>query len=884
MADPFILSLASCLDPRLVGGKAAGLAKLIIHGFPVPPGICLTVAAYRDELNQAGCEVHDWRARLEDATHTVRQRMLEQYRQRIETLIVSQSLTEALLTETRRLASESPVEGGTLWAVRSSATNEDSAGASFAGVYRTLLGIKRESLPRAICACWASLWTEAAFSYQQRAALKTPSEMAVVIQPLLSPIAAGVAYSRHPVTGRSDVVVVNAVWGLAEPLVAGTATPDQYVVAISASDRSSATRVIEQAIAEKRIRRVVTPTGVRDEPVPDKLRNTPAIGDPDVLTLAAFTKTIEQMMGQPVDVEWAIEQVGLWLLQARPISAPPQMIGLAPDLCEWSRANFKETLPELPSPLGLSFLEEFMENNILRHYRRLGCTIPLGICSVRVIHGRPFINVTLLQSFMAQLGGNPALISDQMGGQAHLPAELPPPLPWWKLARAGMLMMWKMSRAVHCAPAWFAEMKEMAVAAERATLRTFAPPELLARMDRLGRRLKEKDLTFAIVAGVGQCLQALQYLLERWLGQDWRPLLNAALQGQGTVISALQILRVVELAEIARQEPTARAFFLAEPWQPDQYRVRLNGTRFLHACNAYLEAYGHRAIGESDLAVPRVAEQPESVLEVIRVHVGTPPTRSVAEVQRQQAGAREGALREIRTTLGWRWPYWIVFSYWYRRLCRYLSLREANRHHLMYLSAAIRRFAITLGQRWMVRGIVESPDDVFFLTADEIRAAVAAPDRVWKYVISTRRAEWRQHAERSVPDFLSLSEDSSLAGHQRSPSGEKLRGIPISSGYAEGPVCLVVSPDDLKKVRRGDILVVPVIDPGLAPLFGLAAGLVAEMGGTLSHGAIIAREYGLPTVANVPSAMYQLKDGERVIVDATKGEVQRCEDKPVRPA
>ncbi len=880
MATPFVLPLELCHDPAVVGGKAAGLARLIMHGFPVPPGICLTTAAYQHALRQTGFDANDRWARLEQAPQADRQHMSVEYRQRLEALILPRSMTDALYAGVSHLDRELPTQGQCLWAVRSSATTEDGSRTSFAGVYRTLLGVPLEELPRAICACWASLWTETAFAYRQRATFKAPPSMAVVIQPLLTPMAAGVAYSRHPVTGRSDVVVVNAVWGLGEPLVSGVVTPDQYVMAVSAGDGSSAVRVIEHTIAQKRTRRVVTTAGVRDEPVPDEIQKEPAVREPDLRHLAMLTKRVEQMMDQPVDIEWAIDRMGLWLLQARPISTLPTTRGLTPEAYEWSRANFKETLPELPSPLGLSFLDEFMEDSILSHYRRLGCVIPPGVSSVRVIHGRPFINVTLFQSFVAQLGGNPALVTDQMGGQAHLPAELPPPLPWWKLARAGVLMMWKMRRAVTCAPAWFAEMKAMAAAAERAMLGTLAPHELLAWMDRLGQRLKERDLTFAIVAGVGQCLQALQYLLERWLGQDWRPLLNAALQGRGTVISALQILRVVELAEIARQEPTARTFFFAEPWQPDQYRVKLNGTRFLHACDAYLEEYGHRAIGESDLAVPRVAEQPEYVLGVIRVHVRTPPTRSVAEVQRQQAGARDGALREIRATLGRRRPSWIVFSYWYRRLCRYLALREANRHHLMYFLAAVRRLLFTLGTQWAAQGRIQSPEDIFLLTADEVRTAVADPDRAWTNVVSARRAERREQAEHTVPDFLSSVEEPALASNRPTENDRTLHGIPIGAGSAEGPVRRVLSPDDLAKVKPGDIMVTPVIDPGMAPLFSLAAGLVAEMGGMLSHGAIIAREYGLPTVANIRDVTCLLRDGERVVVDATRGEVRRCENGP----
>ena len=877
MANPSILPLESCVEPNLVGGKAAGLARLITHGFRVPPGICLTTVAYRDALRQAGLDSGDRWAGLEQAPLADRQRMLEEYRQRIETLVVPQSVMDALHAGLSRLAREFSTQGECLWAVRSSATNEDGTRASFAGVYRTLLGVPQEGLPPAICTCWASLWTEVVFSYQQRAAFKTPPEMAIVLQPLINPIAAGVAYSRHPLTGRSDVVVVNAVWGLAEPLVGGAATPDRYGVIVGTKGGSSAIRVIERDIAEKRTRRMVTVAGVRDEPVPGEIQKEPAVQEPDLIHLATLTKRVEQMIGRPVDVEWAIDQAGLWLLQARPIPGMPTARGLTPEACEWSRANFKETLPELPSPLGLSFLEQFMETNILSHYRKLGCVIPRGLSAVRIVRGRPYINVTLFQSFTAQLGGDPALVAEQMGGEGTARAAGSERLAWWKVAWAGLLMLWAIRQAARRAPSWFAELKRMAQAETDDRGRSLAPTDIPARLDRLGQRLNEGDLTFAIVAGVSQGLQALNYFLERWVGECWRPLLNAALQGQGDVISVEQILWLTQLAEIARSEPTVQAFLLVEPWSPDRFRMPLAGTRFLQEFNAYLVEYGHRGIGESDVMSPRFIEQPEYLLGVIRAHVQAPQTRSVSEVLQQQESARHTALQQISTALGWRLPHRVIFQWWYRRLCRYLALREANRHHLMYFSAAVRRLSLVLGQQWTAQGIFESPEDVFFLTSDEIRTAVADSGQGWSHLVSSRREEWRQHAEHRVPDFLSSGEEPTLAGGQPRGGGETLRGIPISAGSVEGPVCRVLSPGDLAKVKPGDIIVTPVIDPGMAPLFGLAAGLVAEMGGTLSHGAIIAREYGLPAIANVPGVTRLLKDGERVVVDATRGTVHSLE-------
>ena len=171
------------------------------------------------------------------------------------------------------------------------------------------------------------------------------------------------------------------------------------------------------------------------------------------------------------------------------------------------------------------------------------------------------------------------------------------------------------------------------------------------------------------------------------------------------------------------------------------------------------------------------------------------------------------------------------------------------------------------------RGILQSRDDIFFLTLDEIKAVASGTAGDWQGVVAARRAEWESHATQSVPDTVCGSDEGVVNEGGRSDG--LLRGLPISAGYAEGPVCLLLSPNDMKKVKRGDILVASVIDPGMAPLMGLAAGLVVEMGGTLSHGAIIAREHGLPAIANVHGVMRLLKNGERVTMDATVGEITR---------
>jgi len=864
-----VLPLEDCADPALVGGKGASLSRLIRSRFHVPPGICVTTHAYRECLRASGVDPAERWARLIEASEKSRAEMLTQTRRFVRTLSLPSSLLDLIHRELDRLG----LSGKTTLAVRSSASDEDNVRATFAGMYSTSLGVPREALASAILDCWASLWTEPALAYRLRIGRRTEPAMAVVLQAMLAPCAAGVAYSRHPLTGNPRHVAINAIFGLAEPLAAGAVIPDQYVVDIG--EPPAPATIVERQVAEKTLARAVTESGIRDLPVTKSEQRQAALDDRDIVAVAELAKAVERTMGHPSDIEWAIDGRAIWLLQARPIPEP-RPTATAQTAIVWSRANFKETLPEVPSPLGLSFLEAFMKHNIVRHYRELGCRVPDRWPTVRIMRGRPYINVSLFQSFTAQLGGDPKLVVEQMGGEDRPPLPGPPRLPWWKILRAGLVMERKIRRAANRAPAWFAEMRQMAAEPPGDSSAQWEPADLLARLDRLNERLTTGDLTLAIVAGVSQGLYTLGLLLPRRLGPGWRPLLNEALQGVGTIISAKQIFWLTELAEKVREEPIAREFLLAEPWEPQTFRSKLAGTGFLRDFDAYLAEYGHRAIGESDPMATRFAEMPDYLLGVIRGHLQAPSTlpRKSADVLRgEQESARIQALQRIRSAFGWRRHEWLLFRYTYNRLCRFLALRETNRHHLMHFTAAARRLLLQVGAAFAASGHLRSKEDVFFLTADEIRAAVAHPASDWKEVVAARHEERAQHMRLDAPD--TVIEGAGAAHREAVAPGETLTGVPISSGYAEGPARIIRSPDDLKKVQRGDILVVSVIDPGMAPVLGLAAGLVVEMGGTLSHGAIIAREYGLPAIANVQGATSLLQDGEPVAVDASQGAIWR---------
>jgi len=306
-----------------------------------------------------------------------------------------------------------------------------------------------------------------------------------------------------------------------------------------------------------------------------------------------------------------------------------------------------------------------------------------------------------------------------------------------------------------------------------------------------------------------------------------------------------------------------------------EIRRRLEGTEVLRAFDRYLEDYGHRGVGESDVMSPRFADRPELLLSVLRTQILAPTGATPADILQRQTVVRGRALAEVRARFGWRFHRWAIFSWWYRRLCRFFALREANRHHLMYYSAAARSLLLRLGEWLVERGQLSSREDIFYVRIEERADILAGRSSDWRGLIQARRAERDRYLTISVPDTI---RDWNDVARDRDAfpivaSEGIFHGIPISVGKAVGPVRFVRSMEDWSRVCRGDILVVSVIDPGMAPLFGVAAGLVSEMGGTLSHGAIIAREYGLPAVANVSGITTRLKEGDRINLDAERGEI-----------
>jgi pyruvate,water dikinase len=803
-------------DAEMVGGKGLSLGRMSAAGLPVPPGFCITTAAYRRLHGQS--------------------------------LTSDQSLVEQIRTAYRRL-------GGGPVAVRSSATAEDGAVASFAGQQETILGVQDED---AVCAavdrCWASLHGDRAVAYRRHQGVgEDELAMAVVVQRLVNAEVAGVLFTRDPLDAEGRRMLVEASWGLGEGVVSGKVTPDRFHL-----DRATG-RVVEQQIATKTVQ--VKPEGTRE--VPAEKQAQPSLDEARLVELAELGRRVEAFYEEPRDIEWAWAEGRFWLLQARPITAAgaaereqvrrEEIAALSaraePRGTVWSRFNIPEGMPE-PTPMTWALVRHLLSGRggCGQMYRDLGYAVREDEDSVHdLIAGRVYCNLSRearrqsdwlpLDFPFAALKADPrkALapqpVRDPSQAGAFFWLLLPLRLPFIiggmvrRLVRLGNLSN---SFAEH-----FRQVVLPPLAAEvaRATAEnwtTLDPPALLERFYTWCKRTLEdfardslKATALATVARTG-----LESVLQRRLG--------------------------VERTRLALGELSMGVRPDSEADLPGAVRDWIEG-RLDRA--VFLECFGHRGNQDMELSQPRWSEDPGALDRLIlRPHEAkTPEAMSGERWERIVAEAKLSALERAAVE-----PQ-------VRALQTYLSLRETAKHHFMRGYALIRRALVELDRRHRLHA------GIFYLIPEELPALVRGEDMT--RAIAERRRRHTVALSLELPAVI-FSDDLEAIGRPQVFEGtDQMCGVPLSAGVAEAPALVLTEPRTDNLPTEPYILVCPSTDPAWVPLFVQARGLVMEIGGVLSHGAIVAREYGLPAVAGLPGVQRRLHTGQRLRVDGGKGTV-----------
>jgi pyruvate,water dikinase len=811
-----------------VGGKAWQLARLRRFGLPVPEFVVIPAACSR--LRRDG---------------------------------VPAELLAALDAAIARRGWQ-----GQALAVRSSAVGEDGSKASFAGIYRSCLNVLgREQMAAAIAAVWTSLDTPTAEAYRQKLGLPDTPLMAVIVMPMVAAQASGIAFTCDPLNGRFDRLVVQAQWGLGESLVAGQAAGDEYVFVENAA---SEWHLLERRAGSKQTISVPLAAGGTASQAVAPERAAGFVFETEKaehLANLLYDAAIALDFVSPFyDLEWAWDGQRFWLTQARPVTARPYRSydALRGQPVIWTRGNTCEVMPEPLSPCDWAF-SRWGVNSLLEQGWKL-CGYPLlpGVQRAGLFHGRLYLEASILQwEAWDAIGLPPGQLNALMGG--HQP-EIAVPSPSW---RQRLMRLGRMLRYLVLAPGQ-RRRGMAAVARVHATAsqtRQTPLPNDAAGLARLLRQQAlaagaEVEMHFLQGSG-GGTLSLLVPMLEKAFPDEGEALLAALLAGGEPSVTAQQGYALLALARLAKS--------------PECYGQPEKSPKFQKAFAEFLEKYGHRGHYETYYRSLRLREQPELLLAQI---AALADVDEAALRQRQQA-ARDQAWAKVATRLPW----------WRRLLLRQMlkaanqecNQREAARSAIVASLDAARRTILAAAQLGVEQGALRRVEDCFLGMPSEAFRVLAGdlPPVGMLARVLEREAIFKAWAQEEAPEYLLIDAVGSPQAPPR-PAGREAgdgklwRGVATGTGAARGRVRVLRHPAERERLLPGEILVAPSTDPGWTPLFLQAAGLIVETGGYMSHGAIVAREFALPAVVNLPGIMGQLRDGDEVEVDGLRGEVRRC--------
>jgi rifampicin phosphotransferase len=877
----------------LVGGKAANLGELSSAKFPVPPGFCVTTNAYALVAADAGLQSvldtyaareHGDAKRLEDLAQAARDCMLA--------AIIPTDIADAIAEAYGVLGSGASLPV----AVRSSATAEDLPFASFAGQQDTYLNIVGvEAVLDAVRRCFASLWTDRAVSYRESLGLDQRSvKLAVVVQRMIESSVAGVLFTAHPVTGKRRQAVIDANPGLGEAVVSGATTPDHFVTNTATGE------VVERRLGDKRvvIRGAAGGGTLRSEE--SSIGKEACLTDEHIRALAALGARVEAYYGQPQDIEWAIDPAGvLWLTQSRPITTLYPLPTSAPasdeELRVYVSANVVQGVYRPFTPAGLSTFRLIASGIAAGFGSRQ--SDPLSGPPVLVEAGqRLFLDVTpVLRNRL----GRRALIGAARQGEA-LSAPLfkqltsDPRLSLiatkrWPLIRAFGRVFEKTLAPIYALQALFwpkAAVKRVQKTAERVRAMNFiapgrTPEERLLRMEQFVGDFLSVVGGLAPVLPVGLGSQALAgKLLGDLAKPEERQVVLRGLPHNPTTEMDLQLWQLSQ--RVAIHPDIVERIHASTPERlAREYRTGTLPPPLQQGLAEFLARYGHRGVAEIDLGLPRWSEDPTHILGALSnyLQVHDPSLAPPVQFQRGAHEAERMLAELVRRARSKGWLRSRLVHFFLRRTRELVGLREMPKFIIVLLMARMRELWWTVGKELEQAGRLETAGDAFFLSLPEIHAALAGAE-MQNTVRAHRAAYDFELRRRHIPRVLLSdgSEPGAISGDaEGSPQGV-LRGTPASPGTVTARARVILDPTGAH-LAPGEILVAPSTDPGWTPLFLTAGGLVMEMGGAISHGAVVAREYGIPAVVGVAGATERIATGSRITVDGAAGTITIEEDR-----
>jgi pyruvate,water dikinase len=862
MIERYVLGLEE-LDKTqvaLAGGKGAHLGELSrIEGIRVPLGFCVTTDAFRRVMTTVPWpdDQLDRLSRLDPDDRQAIRTLSAEVRRSLEAIAIPDDLAAAITNSVTRLG------GQAACAVRSSATAEDLPTASFAGQQDTYLNVVGPAaILQHVSRCWASLFTERAVTYRLRNGFDHRKvHMAVVVQQMLFPQAAGTLFTADPVTSNRKVISIEASFGLGEALVAGLVNADVYKVRDS--------EIVARAVAAKQLAIHARPGGgTRELAIEPESQQQPTLTDAQIVRLAQLGRRIEAHFGCPQDIEWCLVDEGFQIVQSRPITTLfPIPVASDHGNHVYISVGHQQMMTDPMKPLGLSVWQLTTPRPMSEAGGRLFVDVtralgsPTSRANLLNVAGRsdPLIG-DALHTVLDRGDFIPALPDEDPGGipdySAPVPIETDPAI-----------------------PAELVELGQASIAALKRHTQGKSGPELLdfilADFQELRRILFDPRSHQAIMASM-QAAWQLNEQLQEWLGE--KNAVDTLTQSAPHNVTSEMGLALLDVADVIRPHPDVVAFLqhVEDETFLDQLPALAGGREARDAIQAFLDRYGMRCVGEIDITKPRWSERPTTLVPMILGNIKNfepgagerrfEQGRQAAWKKEQELLTRlralpdgEGKAEEAKRLID--------------RIRTFAGYREYPKYYMISRYFVYKQALLTEAGRLVQARVLHEREDIFYLRLQEMHDVVRT-NQADDQLIRRRKDAFRSYQALTPPRVLT-SDGEAVAGMYRRadvPAGA-LTGLPVSAGTVEGRARVVLDMAEAD-LEAGDILVTAYTDPSWTPAFVAIKGLVTEVGGLMTHGAVIAREYGLPAVVGVEHATQLIRDGQRIRVHGTDGYIE----------
>jgi pyruvate,water dikinase len=888
----------SAEDLSRVGGKGANLGVLTRASIPVPPGFCVTTAAFEQFI--AGLQnPAPLFARLEalDGNDVAEARLVaESMRSALEALPLPEKVANAIVAAWKTLGVEHPL------AVRSSATAEDLPGASFAGQQDTYLNVLGEqALLDSVRRCFVSLFTDRAVLYRARNRFDHRAvKLAVVVQRLVDPQVAGILFTADPVSGHRGIVSIDAGFGLGEALVSGLIRADLYRV-----DRKQRA-ILEATAGDKAFAiRSVPGGGTRQEPLPEPMRRQRALDDAQVLALTAIGEQVEaHYRGVPQDIEWCIADGKIYVVQARPITSlfpvptPTRDDGGLRIFLSFGHVQMMTDAMPLLARDAFSYFFPVGKGRAQRLSDSPRLSESFATAASRIyIDATPILRAPKPRKvFLTVIGVGYEELARSATVLVSRPEFARKPGSAFPILRRALQIVGPVFVRIPFVLLFGDPAKRAAQVDRDFDAFANAARERIRSVAALGARVRhiaaEINSIFATVRPqLSRLLAGL--IAHRLLGAmargKWadgvRDQVDWLLRGLPGNVTTEMDLAVGDLTDQVRPHAALATMLRERPWSEIVSRADEveGGPEFVAAFEAFLARYGDRGIGEIDLSRPRWRDDPSMLFRVVTGGLSTP--REPGAHRRHfanQAAEGDNAAKRLIEAAG-KGPLGLFRRWWVSRLCRTaracLPLREHPKFAIIRVFGLVRSVMLEAGELLAQRGQLRDKSQVWHLGFEELARALDDPSRASLIQqVAQREEEFRRDQSRKPPAVISSEGESPapVLGRAELPEGA-LAGTAASNGVVEG-IARVIRDPMREVLHAGEILVAPFTDPGWTPLFVHAAGVVTEVGGLMTHGAVVAREYGLPAVVSVAGATERIRTGQRIRVDGTRGFVLLLKD------